>query len=110
MTRVLLRSLLLMAVVLMARPSSAQNTLAIPETMEGPVYTLIMAPSTHEFFDGVQTDTYGFNGSYLGPTLILNKGDFVQMHVANQIGEPTTVHWHGMHVAPEDDGGAPHDH
>lgn len=107
MTRVLLRSLLLMAVVLMARPSSAQNTLAIPETMEGPVYTLTMAPSTHEFFDGVQTDTYGFNGSYLGPTLILNKGDFVQMHVANQIGEPTTVHWHGMHVAPEDDGG-PH--
>ena len=90
-----------------ALPVMAQNALHVPETMEGPVYTLTMAPSTHEFFDGVQTNTYGFNGSYLVPTLILNRGDAVQMQVANQIGEPSTVHWHGMHVAAEDDGG-PH--
>ncbi len=98
---------LLLLFVISVPWAHAQNALAIPETMEGPVYSLTMAPSTHQFFDGVDTDTYGFNGSYLGPTLILNKGDFVQMHVANQIGEPTTVHWHGMHVSPEDDGG-PH--
>ena len=103
----LLRLSLLIAFSLFAHSASGQNALHIPETMEGPVYTLTMAPSSHQFFDGVQTDTYGFNGSYLGPTLILHKGEAVQMHVANQIAEPTTVHWHGMHVASEDDGG-PH--
>lgn len=87
--------------------AAGQNTLAIPATMEGPVYSLNMAPSSHEFFEGFQTATYGINGSYLGPTLILNQGEAIQMQVANQIGEPTTVHWHGMHVAAEDDGG-PH--
>ena len=29
------------------------------------------------------------------------------MNVTNSIGEETTVHWHGLHVAPENDGG-PH--
>ncbi len=29
------------------------------------------------------------------------------MNVTNSIGEETTVHWHGFHVAPENDGG-PH--
>lgn len=88
-------------------PVSAQNILPIPGTLEGPVISLNAAPSSHEFFSGIQTDTYGFNGSYLGPTLILNRGENVQMHVSNQIGEPTTLHWHGMHVPAEDDGG-PH--
>ncbi|MDA0378452.1 MAG: multicopper oxidase domain-containing protein [Bacteroidetes bacterium] len=97
----------LLLLPLLVAPALAQNTLYIPETFEGPVYTLNAAPSSHEFFPGVQTDTYGFNGGYLGPTLILQRGAEVQMHVSNQIGESTTVHWHGMHVAAEDDGG-PH--
>lgn len=107
MPRPLTSLLTLLLIALSAGPVAGQNALHIPDTMEGPVYSLTMAPSSHEFFSGVQTDTYGFNGSYLGPTLILNKGEAIQMHVANQIGEPTTVHWHGMHVASEDDGG-PH--
>ena len=85
----------------------AQNALHIPGTLTGPVYSLNMAPSSQVFMNGVETATYGFNGSYLGPTLIMSQGDAVQMQVSNQLGEPTTVHWHGMHVAPEDDGG-PH--
>ena len=86
---------------------AAQNELRIPAVLEGTQFDLTMAPSSHEFFAGSQTNTYGFNGSYLGPTLILEKGETVTMNVTNNIGEPTTVHWHGMHVAPEDDGG-PH--
>jgi len=105
MTRRIVVFLAFVAVSL--QPVIAQNPLAIPPTMEGPVYSLEIAPGSHEFFDGVQTATYGFNGSYLGPTLVLNQGDFVQMQVSNQLDEPTTVHWHGMHVAAEDDGG-PH--
>ena len=43
----------------------------------------------------------------LGPTLIMNQGDNVSITVDNQLGDTTTIHWHGMHVAPENDGG-PH--
>ncbi len=56
---------------------------------------------------GPSVRVLGYNGNYLGPTLIMRKGDDVVMHVTNNLGETTTTHWHGMHVAPEDDGG-PH--
>jgi blue copper oxidase len=49
----------------------------------------------------------GANGNILGPTLLLNKGDLVNFSINNQVGETTTIHWHGLHVAPENDGG-PH--
>lgn len=100
-----LRSALLL--LLLIGPAKGQNALFVPPTLEGPVISLNAAPASHEFYGGTQTDTYGFNGSYLGPTLILHRGNRVQMHVSNQIGEPTTLHWHGMHVPAEDDGG-PH--
>ena len=49
----------------------------------------------------------GANGSILGPRLMLNSGDSVFMKVNNELGTTTTIHWHGMHVSPENDGG-PH--
>ncbi len=85
----------------------AQNALLIPPTLSGAEINLTLQNGTFEFFPGVSTNTMGANGNILGPTLILHKGEFVQFAVENQIGEPTTIHWHGMHVAPENDGG-PH--
>ena len=87
--------------------SSAQNPLAIPPTLEGTEFELTLQKATREFFPGFVTQTMAANGTYLGPTLILNKGDFVKMSVNNQLGEPTTIHWHGMHVSAANDGG-PH--
>ncbi|MBK8368464.1 MAG: multicopper oxidase domain-containing protein [Bacteroidetes bacterium] len=43
----------------------------------------------------------------MGLTLILNKGSNVNMSVSNQIGDTTTVHWHGLHLPSMMDGG-PH--
>lgn len=83
------------------------NPLHIPPTLEGPTYNLTMHRTTHTFMDGIETNTYAFNESYLGPTLIMNEGDDIQINVTNEIGESTTVHWHGMHVSPANDGG-PH--
>ena len=59
------------------------------------------------FYPGFNTNTIGVNGDYLGPTLLLNQGDFVQMQVTNNITDTTTIHWHGMHVPAQADGG-PH--
>jgi len=86
----------------------------IPPTMTGTVvdgkktYDLVMRPGTTEFLPGKQTATLGYNGNYLGPTLIMNKGDEVVINVTNDLGgPPTTTHWHGFHVPAKDDGG-PH--
>ncbi len=81
--------------------------LYIPPTLSGPVYNLNMQHGTHQFSFLVNSATMGFNGNVLGPTLIMQAGQQVSMNVTNSIGEPTTVHWHGFHVSPENDGG-PH--
>jgi bilirubin oxidase len=100
---------LMLVMAMASSPGFAQfsNPLFVPDTLAGPVYNLNVAPATVNFIAGTATETYGINGPYLGPTLIMRKGDQVTMNVSNNLGETTTMHWHGMHVAPEDDGG-PH--
>jgi FtsP/CotA-like multicopper oxidase with cupredoxin domain len=60
-----------------------------------------------EFRPRRRTDTWGFNGDYLGPTLRARRGEQVAVNVHNRLDETTTVHWHGMHLAARADGG-PH--
>lgn len=87
--------------------ANAQNPLAIPDTITGTSINLTIADSANQFYTGYNTNTIGFNGSYLGPTIILNEGENVSINVNNQLTDTTTVHWHGLHIAPENDGG-PH--
>lgn len=88
----------------------AQNTpLFIPDTLVGASISLNMHRDSVQFFPtGPITQTYAFgNQSFLGPTLVLNNGSNVSLTVNNQIGDTTTVHWHGLHVPSMWDGG-PH--
>src|SRR3990172_4380460 len=87
--------------------SFSQNPLAIPDTLDGTVFNLSVQPGTTVFFPPYNTPTFGYNGSLLGPTLLINKGDSITLNVTNNITQRTTVHWHGFHVAPQNDGG-PH--
>lgn len=57
--------------------------------------------------DEPASDTWGLNGTYLGPTLRASRGDRVRVDVTNDAGETTTLHWHGMHLPARMDGG-PH--
>jgi len=70
-------------------------------------FYLQMQNGTHSFFNGIQTHTSGYNGNYLAPTLLLNKGEFVNMNVTNTMPFSTTTHWHGLHLPAIMDGG-PH--
>lgn len=85
----------------------SQNQLIIPDTLTGNNIYLSLGDGTHQFYNGINTTTMGANGGILGPTLILNKGDAVDITVENQLSDTTTIHWHGMHVSAENDGG-PH--
>lgn len=85
----------------------SQNAHLIPDTLSGSVINLNLQKGTVQFFPGSITQTMGANGNLLGPTIMLRKNQNVKMNVTNNINEATTIHWHGMHVAPENDGG-PH--
>ncbi|HRI60016.1 MAG TPA: multicopper oxidase domain-containing protein, partial [Saprospiraceae bacterium] len=85
----------------------AQTLIPIPDTLSGLSIGLTLSPGSREFFPGIQTATLGYNGAYLGPTLIFQKGQTVTLNVHNQLGDTTTTHWHGLHVAPQNDG-SPH--
>jgi FtsP/CotA-like multicopper oxidase with cupredoxin domain len=43
-------------------------------------------------------EAWGYNGSVIGPTIEITEGDRVRIHVENGLPDPTTVHWHGLHV------------
>ena len=83
----------------------AQNDIIIPDTLSGDRIQLELKTGTHEFYSGIQTNTMGANGNILAPTLILNKGDKIDFEVTNCLSDTTTIHWHGLHVAPKNDGG-----
>lgn len=70
-------------------------------------FELEMRTGQKEFRPGQVTRTWGFNGDYLGPTLRARRGEKVAVTVRNTLPEASTVHWHGMHLPAEMDGG-PH--
>jgi bilirubin oxidase len=86
---------------------SAQNQVLIPDTLVGTAFDLTLQNGTFRFYSNQNTTTMGVNGNILGPTLIMNHGDFVDIKVNNQLADTTTIHWHGMHVSASNDGG-PH--
>ena len=99
-----------------SRPSAAvggadQALLPIPTLMDarqqgGAVSLRVQAGQT-AFYPGRSSNTLGYNGGYLGPTLRVHRGDDVDMSVANGLAADTTVHWHGLLIPGELDGG-PH--
>ncbi|MFF7341754.1 multicopper oxidase family protein [Streptomyces sp. NPDC008163] len=88
----------------LAVPPLAESTVEADGTR---VFDLRMQSGTTEFKDGVRTPTWGFNGSYLGPTLRAERGERVEVRVRNALDEASSVHWHGMHLPAAMDGG-PH--
>jgi FtsP/CotA-like multicopper oxidase with cupredoxin domain len=96
-------------------PGSFENVSREPRTVE---MTLVAAPARLSLIPGPATDVYAYNGSVPGPTLELREGDRVIVHFRNNLPEPTSVHWHGLHIPFDQDGspfhpvapGAAHDY
>lgn len=85
-------------------PPLAESTVDADGTR---VFSLEARAGTSEFAAGIPSETWGFDGAHLGPTLVAERGERVRVDVANALDVPTTVHWHGMHLPAEMDGG-PH--
>ena len=90
------------------------NRLTIPELAEPTVdedgrkvFALRFRAGETDLVDAGPSETWGLNGTYLGPTLRAERGERVQVNVTNGVDEAPTLHWHGMHLPARMDGG-PH--
>ncbi len=94
----------------LATSNSVRPALAIPPEIranaEGVIAFRAGASAAH-FQSGRPTATYGYNGPFLGPALRLRRGQTVTIDFVNHLPEPTTVHWHGL-IIPGDVDGGPH--
>ncbi len=70
--------------------------------------TLTAAPARMALVGETETAVYAYNGSIPGPTLEFREGDRVQVRFRNDLPEPTTVHWHGLHIPADADGSPLH--
>lgn len=80
--------------------------------------TLTAAPTRLTLTPGVSSEVFAYNGQVPGPTLEFREGDRVVVHFKNELPEPSTIHWHGLHIPFVADGspfhpvapGAQHDY
>lgn len=103
-----MRKLIIVALFLLQTNNVlSQTNVIIPDTINTSIIELELQNGSYQFYDGINTSTMGANGGILGPTLILNQNTDVKISVENQLSDTTTIHWHGLHVSAENDGG-PH--
>ena len=114
----------MVSIPLNAQTFTFKNPLPIPYIMNGTQFNIDITGGQHNFDpNGAVTNinlnvplasyTYNETGntgmSYLGPTLVFKKGDDLSFDIFNDLPERanTTVHWHGLNIPAQDDGG-PH--
>jgi len=73
----------------------------------GNAIELQVASGKHAFVGGKPTRIYGYAGQIPGPVLRLRRGDEFEVTVENKLDIDTTVHWHGLLVSGDVEGG-PH--
>jgi FtsP/CotA-like multicopper oxidase with cupredoxin domain len=79
-------------------PVITPNGRTLPWRMRDGVkeFHLIAEEVDHEFAPGTSIKAWGYNGTTPGPTIEAVEGDLVRFYVTNKLGEPTTIHWHGL--------------
>ena len=96
-------------------PQAAPDTGFVPDVE----MVLTAAPDEVSVLPGAPTRVWRFTGrllkgpadtlqtlpgSYLGPVIRLRRGQQVRVRFANQLGEDSIVHWHGLDVPESADG------
>ena len=82
-------------------PPLLVNISRVPKTVE---VNLTAGVATLSLQPGITSEVFAYNGHVPGPTLDVREGDHVIIHFRNELPEPTTVHWHGIHLPFESDG------
>ncbi|CAI7973513.1 spore coat protein A, manganese oxidase [Frankia sp. Hr75.2] len=73
-------------------------------TSDTDFYEITAREAKDELLPGISTSVFGYNGTYVGPTIRARVGRQVVIEHANQLAAETAVHLHGGHVPAESDG------
>lgn len=88
-----------------------ETPLPIPQLIDaksnGGSVSLTIAQGMHAYRPGQPVVSFGYAGPVLGPVIRLVRGDTTTVTVENKMTRATTVHWHGLVIPGEVDGG-PH--
>ncbi|HXZ08874.1 MAG TPA: multicopper oxidase family protein, partial [Paraburkholderia sp.] len=75
--------------------------------------TLVAEPASREMLPGQPTTFWQYNpasgheageGPVIGPLIDVREGDTVEIRFVNRLPQPSTIHWHGLPVPPDQDG------
>ncbi|WP_342322187.1 multicopper oxidase CueO [Kosakonia sp. BYX6] len=97
------------ALPMWSRPLFAAGRPALPipplltADAQNRIQLIVQAGETQ--FGNHTATSWGYNGTLLGPALQLRQGRQVNVEIRNMLAEETTVHWHGVEVPGEVDGG-----
>ncbi|MBK8983147.1 MAG: multicopper oxidase domain-containing protein [Ignavibacteria bacterium] len=84
-------------------PKGTGNPLRFP-----PVFnnggTMALGTANVNVWPGQNTETLSINGSYPGPSVVIEKGSTFTANFVNNYTEPATIHWHGLNVPELMDG------
>ncbi len=86
-------------------PPVLQNVSTLARTVE---VTITASPTLLSLVPGATTSGYAYNGRVPGPLLEVHEGDKVIVHFINKLQEPSTIHWHGLHIPVTSDGSPYH--
>ncbi|HEX7387226.1 MAG TPA: multicopper oxidase family protein [Castellaniella sp.] len=82
-------------------PATLKNEATQPGSFKA---TLVATSAKVELIPGVATQAWVYNGQLPGPMIELQAGDQVEITLENHLPEPTSIHWHGLPVPPDQDG------
>ncbi|AXE97567.1 multicopper oxidase family protein [Paraburkholderia hospita] len=90
-------------------PLAALRKLA-NESSEAGVFraTLVAQPVRRQLMPGRPTSLWLYGdaaqGPIVGPLIDVREGDTVEIRFVNRLPQPSTIHWHGLPVPPDQDG------
>ncbi len=70
-------------------------------------FNLVAKEARIEIAPGVTVNAITYNGQVPGPLIRVTEGDTVRVTFKNELGEATSIHWHGLHVPNSMDGVPP---
>ncbi|MDW7746532.1 copper resistance system multicopper oxidase [Halomonas sp.] len=95
------------AAALGLRPSWAdpwgQTSVYAKGVEEGPEVSLAIRRESI-LIDGKEARPFSINGTSPGPMIRLKEGQDAVLKVTNLLDEPTSIHWHGLILPPDQDG------
>lgn len=88
-----------------------ETPLPIPELIDAKAnasaVSLTIEQGVHAYRPGQSVTSFGYSAPVLGPVIRLARGENTNITVENKMSRPSAVHWHGLIIPGEVDGG-PH--